>query len=157
MAPILVTPHGYLAHLDDDDRAFGAETDRVNALPETAIPVADLQGFAGVLDAYHAFSARTRAKAEASNVIVSSNMADEDDQLIVFERQLREWQNHTATLGVGPIAPIVPRDAPDHPSNEPGHGGFEIPGLADAFSLGTGTKVAIGLVGLGLVILAVRR
>lgn len=154
---LLVTAATYLAHLGDDDRAFAAETARINALPEGAIPNADLLGFAEVLEAYAAFSARTRLKAASANVLVAPVMNEEDDELIVFERQLREWQDHTAKLGQPAVSPIVPRDSPDHPSNEPGHGGLTLPSFGDTFSVSTGTKVALTVLGLGILVLAVRR
>ena len=43
-----------------------------NALPDGAIPNADLLGFSHMLDAYHQFANAARAKAEASSVLVSA-------------------------------------------------------------------------------------
>jgi hypothetical protein len=159
MAAIFTSPKTFLQHLAEDDQAFSAEVDRVNALPDGAIPNADLLGFSHMLDAYHQFANAARAKAEASSVLVSAEMSPEDEQLIVFERQLREWQDHTGTLGHAATTPIVPRDDPSHPQNEPGHGGLASLGgaaqaVSDAFSVSTGTKVAVGLAAAAVLVLA---
>src|SRR3954462_5948378 len=118
----LVTRTEMIAHLDADDAAVSAEVDRVNALPDDAIPAADLLGFSHFPDAYHAFANAARARANTNIIIRGQTLDDDDDQLVVYERQLREWQDHAATLGHPATSPIIPRDSADHPSNEPGRG-----------------------------------
>lgn len=155
----IVTRTEMLAHLDADDGAVSAETDRINALPDGAIPAADLLGFSHFLDDYHGFSAAARARANTNIILRGQTLDDDDDQLVVYERQLREWQEHAATLGHPAVSPIIPRDSAAHPSNEPGRGPLSGLGneLGDAFTLSTGTKVVAGIIGLGVLILALKK
>ena len=77
-------------------------------------------------------------------------MAGDDDQLIVFERQLRAWQDRAAALGHPATALMVPRDSPDHPSNEPGRGGLSLPSASTTEHVAIAGAVIVG----GLVLLA---
>lgn len=145
-APVRYTSVGFttsgdfLRHLSEDDAAFSGETARVNALPDTAIPAADLLQFSNLLAAYTTFSTQARKTANEATIPL---MSKSDDQLIAFETQLRQWQDHTAALGFPAIAPMVPRDA----SNE-------LPGVK--FGLDGSTKLLIGG-GIALALILVLR
>jgi hypothetical protein len=154
----IVTRTEMLAHLDADDGAVSGETDRVNALPEDAIPAADLLGFSHFLDDYHAFSNAARARANTNIILRGQTLDDDDDQLVVYERQLREWQDHAATLGHPATSPIIPRDSAQHPSNEPGGALGGLAGDLDrALSLSTGTKIIAALAAAGVLIWAIKK
>jgi len=154
---LLVTASLFLAHLDADDRLVDAETERINALPDGTIDNPTLKSFGDWVAAYHAFGTVARAKADSASVIVAPNMNEEDDTLILHERNLRSFQDVFASKGAPPPAFVVPRDSPDHPSNAPGHGGgLTLPDLP-GFGLDTSTKIVLGLGAAAILVVVLKR
>jgi len=153
---LLITPKDFLEHLTQADGAEAPLAEvfgRCNALaPDQRIAWQQFDA------QYKAFSLSRRARWSGwmaipfltMNAFDFAALRDDDTQLIVFERSLVEWQQIAARTCGAQVPPIIPRDSPDHPSNEPGQGLF-------GGGLDTSTKVLIGVGLVTVLVLALKR
>ena len=148
----LVTPSAFLESLNFDAGAIQAETNRVNALPDGALSNQTLLEYSQFLDRFNAFAKTAKDKAEGGIPgVVAHDMSPEDGTLIALEHDFAALEAKT-----GAPTPLIPRDDPRHPGNQPGR--LKLPGidLPEGAGLSDGTKLLVGL-GLTAAILLMLR